>query len=470
MLGEWINQPPQLDEVGDQFAREDAKFLLGFNASDPDGHDIFFKVETNASWLEANFSAMELSGIPSNADVGRFFINLNVTDGMGGYDEENITLIVNNTPPEIFTSSLPNAVEGLQYHFEIDHDNEEGALWNCITNSSWLTFNSTEQSLSGIPSNEDVGSYWVLLNVSDGNGGYDEVNLTIVVIGVDDPPFIQEALENIELYEDTRYFLDLSEWVVDIDDDVTSYSFSGKGNISIEFDLMQLTALIVPASNWSGYEMVNFTAHLGEDMVYQTIMITVLPVNDPPIDLTILVSDDNPMENRSFWLNGSAEDPDLIYGDELDFNWSSNITGHIGNSNSLEVILPSGSYLITLNVSDKAGSWITRSIGIVVSQKENNTEDPDDNGTESDDNSTGLDDTTDDDDEMDDDDTQPADDDTVPDDGNVTDDDDKESDDEEGEGILLPMIVIVSVIVIALIILTFILVGRSREEVMDWEE
>jgi uncharacterized membrane protein len=67
----------------------------------------------------------------------------------------------------------------------------------------------------------------------------------------------------------------------------------------------------------------------------------------------------NPMEgasyrvNQTFSLIGTCDDPDIQYGQVLDYSWSSNISGHLGYGSTLAVkLLDAGMHLITLTVGD----------------------------------------------------------------------------------------------------------------------
>jgi uncharacterized membrane protein len=57
--------------------------------------------------------------------------------------------------------------------------------------------------------------------------------------------------------------------------------------------------------------------------------------------------------NQTFSLIGICDDPDTIYGQILNFSWSSNISGHLGYGSSLAIVLMEpGTHLITLTVRD----------------------------------------------------------------------------------------------------------------------
>ncbi len=469
LLGEYVNHPPILNITGTTFTDEDSFFLISIDARDPDLDPIEFMMRTNASWLNLNSTSGNLTGLPNNLDVGLFFVHINISDGMGGFDDENISLRVNNTPPKIITQNLSSAIEDWYYEFMMAHDNEEGSIWEFSSNATWLEFDNIDMVLSGFPENDDVGSCWVCLNLSDGNGGYDEVNLSLAILGVDDPPRYVSPLMNFQFQEDNEYLLDLSNWVVDIDNELINYSYKGRGNLTVNFDPLEHRALIIPNSNWSGYEMGNFTAHFDEGTIFQTIMIDVLPVNDAPSGLSIEMPSEPVFTGDMFYLNGSADDPDIPYGDDNIFSWYSNISGFLGNGSSLYLDLPVGSHEILLNVTDLLGEKGTITGPLVIITHINDTDDgnvtPLVNDTDPDDNTTIPDDPgPDDNSTIPDNDIDPLDDDIEP----V--DDDAEGEEKDPNLFLYVLIALAAVSLISMVIIVVVKKGGSSEEDMDWDE
>jgi|GEM_PF-3151900 len=74
-------------------------------------------------------------------------------------------------------------------------------------------------------------------------------------------------------------------------------------------------------------------------------------------------------ETQAIFFNISATDPD---GDDLTFNWYSNISGFLSNMPNFTLALPPGVHEITLNVTDAHNHTVTRSVVIVVNKIENN--------------------------------------------------------------------------------------------------
>lgn len=117
--------------------------------------------------------------------------------------------------------------------------------------------------------------------------------------------------DNITIEEDGLYGLDIQPLVSDEDGDPLTIAVSSSTNINASVDLFYLE--LSPSQDWSGTENVIVSIFDGFDTVQDTIVVTVTPVNDPPIwnlpdsvsfeedgqlsvDLSLMVSDmDSPM-------------------------------------------------------------------------------------------------------------------------------------------------------------------------------
>ena len=155
-----------------------------------------WSLSTDASWLKIDDSTGVLSGVPTNADVGSYWVNIKVNDYHQGTDSHNFTLTVLNTNdlPKIITTDIETAVEDdlyrVQYNASDIDPTGDIITWSLFTNADWLNMGSSSGILSGTPDNRDVGDYWVDLIVDDGKGGIAGHNFTLTVTNVNDDPVI----------------------------------------------------------------------------------------------------------------------------------------------------------------------------------------------------------------------------------------------------------------------------------------
>ncbi|MFW3146318.1 MAG: putative Ig domain-containing protein [Thermoplasmatota archaeon] len=240
-----VNDAPII--IGDDLpsASEDEEYEVTYYKEDvdPSGDALTWNFATNAKWLAFNETSGDLYGIPGNDDVGSFFINLTLEDGNGGSDRRNFTLKVENVndPPEILTEDITIILEDATYvvnYTAIDIDPTKDHLtWNSETNAKWLDFDDSTGCLSGLPGNEEVGSYTVNISVEDGNGGVDWTNFTLEVENLNDPPSIITS-EVTETWVGEQYLVqyhgtdmdptgDVLTWLLDTDAD---WLFMGPAN------------------------------------------------------------------------------------------------------------------------------------------------------------------------------------------------------------------------------------------------
>ena len=63
----------------------------------------------------------------------------------------------------------------------VDPDVGDVLTWGLVTDAGFLGIDSSSGVLSGTPLNVDIGTYFVNVSVSDGNGGVDFSNFTLTV-------------------------------------------------------------------------------------------------------------------------------------------------------------------------------------------------------------------------------------------------------------------------------------------------
>jgi hypothetical protein len=85
-----------------------------------------------------------------------------------------------------------------------------------------------------------------------------------------------------------------------------------------------------------------------------------------PPEITLPLNGSRHLANETFWLNGSCFDPDLVHGQTLTFTWTSNLSGDLGEGQSIEVSLSKvGAHTIILRVDD-GGYHETASVEVVI--------------------------------------------------------------------------------------------------------
>ncbi|MCF7919134.1 MAG: tandem-95 repeat protein [Candidatus Cloacimonetes bacterium] len=183
---------------------------------------------------------------------------------------------------------------------------------------------------------------------------------------VNDAPVI-DLPESISFAEDSNTFLDLSNYVIDVDANELIYTYTGNVsvNVNIEGAILQFSA--VP--DWYGSEVITITVDDGQGRLTDSddIQVIVTPVNDPPV-LQLPTSISFP-EDGSTLLNVALYAND-VDGDLLTLSLvnADNIQVSINLMTATISSLPdwNGSENITLAVSDGTAPQVTDIMTVIV--------------------------------------------------------------------------------------------------------
>ncbi len=369
-----VNDPPLIISEFPSMIFEDSEvnFKLDAIDIDPTNDELEWSIRTDAVFLTYNSAAGNLTGIPMNNDVGTWWILLNVSDGKGGFDEVNLSFNVKNVNdlPQII-SVFPDIIfEDSEVNFKleaVDIDPSNDILtWSMRTNASFLSLKESEGLVEGKPINDDVGNYSIIFNVSDGNGGNNEVEFKFVVVNTNDPPSLGFPPAIIEMNEDSDYSVEaFSDWYLDEDGDVLDIQYSRPVHLNVSIT-DQDELLIEPFPDWNGEETISFQASDGEFYLDWNVTIKVLPVNDAPTNLSISIEKTRFRTDEYIIVSSSARDVDLDYGDELTFTWFTKGETSLGKGRTMEFKFEKGEYELVLNVTDKDGEGVETSIFIEV--------------------------------------------------------------------------------------------------------
>ncbi len=122
--------------------------------------------------------------------VGEYLIDsftYTVTDGNGGMDTATVYVNVTgmNDTPAIITDDITEIIAGQAYSVDYDAtdiDASDTMTWGLNSDADWLSMDTATGVISGTPTNDDAGNYWVNVSVDDGNGGTDFTNFTLEVV------------------------------------------------------------------------------------------------------------------------------------------------------------------------------------------------------------------------------------------------------------------------------------------------
>jgi len=327
------------------------------------------EMETSAIWLSHNKVQRTIYGIPTNDDVGFFYLNLSVEDLVGETEEisYNIQVVNVNDPPLIITENIPSVIEDepySRYYFAIDVDPVlTEMVWSMKTNARWLEFE--ENQLYGTPLDYDIGIYWVNISVMDTQGAVGFTNFTLTVESANDAPVITTVPVTIAI-EDEPYVLDLTAEDEDENDRVTWTLEAAPEWILFTRSRIKGT----PTNDDVGLEIVRLKATDLEGATDElSFMLEVKNTNDAPMWVEF-PDYQEVTEGDVIVLNALAEDVDL--GDQIFYNITSdpgcNISIHPRTGTILWDDTEPGNYTINVSANDGV-DWTYGEFNITVKEK-----------------------------------------------------------------------------------------------------
>ncbi len=288
------NDIPTIGGTPQTETAEDVLYSFTPSSNDDDAGDtLIFSITNKPSWASFNTASGELSGTPSNSDVGTANgIVISVTDGNSepvSMSAFNLKVVNKNDIPTITGEPETTADEDIFYSFTPaadDVDTGDILTFSIAGKPSWAAFDSSTGTLSGTPVNEDVGTTsGIVISVTDGNS--DPVSLpsfNLEVINVNDTPEILEIGDRSILRGGNFNDISLDDYVEDVDNlksELTWECSSEENNINISIDENNSASVTVTDADWFGSQDVIFTVTDpdGADDS-QTVKFTVVP--NPP--------------------------------------------------------------------------------------------------------------------------------------------------------------------------------------------
>ena len=252
-----------------------------------------------------------------------------------------------NTPPTILTEDVLDALEDEEYSvyysgFDADMDK---LIWRADTNTSWLDWDTVTKRLHGTPDNSHVGGYDVVINVSDGAGGYDEHSFRITVSNKP-PVILTQDIQSVLEDEPFQRDYDSSD---DKQGNITWSLTSDCTWLSLDKGSGNLNGL--PSDNDTGPGFVNISVEDGNGgSDHHNFTLMVWNMNDGPRPLsppsTIELSEDSTYRtNITAWFY-DADNDGLIYRVEGSENLSCVI-----EQDGMLVVIPMGNWSGRENIS-----------------------------------------------------------------------------------------------------------------------
>jgi len=310
------NDAPTITSIPDTVAFEDVLYSSAITATDIDIGDVLtysapFPLPT---WVLFDAGTQVLSGTPGNDEVGYHSVTLRVFDGTVNVDTTFTIRVANeNDAPTI--TSIPDtvALEDVLYSSAItaaDIDIGDTLIFSApLPLPTWLLFDAATQVLSGTPTNDEVGFHSVTLRVTDGTVNVD-TTFTIRVANENDAPTFTSVPITTGQQGTLYTYTAIAE---DIDGDTLVFS-APVLPIWLNFDPVTHVLSGTPDNNHTGDQSVSLMINDGTVDVFQSFVIDVENVNDPPSITSTPVTEARP--GVAYEYTVTAEDID---GDALTY-------------------------------------------------------------------------------------------------------------------------------------------------------
>ena len=320
-----VNDAPILSVIEDQSIDEDSDLTLQLLATDIDTEDL-----TYSASIDGNGSVSVVSDVltvtPNLNYNGDIEVSVTVSDGQY-IDTQSFTLSIQpiNDAPVLSSIEDQSINEDNDLVITLSANDVDG---DGLTYSASVDGNSTSSVDGNIltisPDADYNGSIAVDVLVTDGDLT-DSLSFTLVVNPVNDAPILS-VIEDQSIDENNNLILELDANDIDQDALVFSVTVDDNATVSIEDNILT----IVPDIYFNGEILINVYVTDGEFFDSQTFILTVNPINDPPI-LNII---DNQIinEDTNLELALVANDADgdiLTYSASVDGNSTASVDGNI---------------------------------------------------------------------------------------------------------------------------------------------
>ena len=305
---------------------EDAAYSFTPTVTDVDSGDTTtFSISNKPSWATFSTTSGALSGTPTNDDIGvTTGIVITVTDSssasvsLGAF---SIEVTNENDAPVITGSPATTIAEDVTYSFTptvTDVDSGDTKIFSISNKPSWATFNIATGSLSGTPTNDDIGvTNGIVIKVKDGSNATASLSVfSLTVTNENDAPIIT-GTPVTAIAEDVAY--SFTPTVTDVDSgDTQTFSITNKpswATFSTATGLLSGTPTNDDVGETTG---IIITVTDGSEIAASlaAFELTVTNVNDAPVaeddTLTITANSDD-----LYTLSVLGNDSDVDVDDEL---------------------------------------------------------------------------------------------------------------------------------------------------------
>lgn len=201
---------------------------------DPENDDLYFNLTLDdgalPSWVQFNATTQQLTLAPSGSDPGVYTLAISASDSViSTADDPSASFAITVTDiPNVATSVADQSInqgDALSLDFsntfaDVDAGDSLTVIATLADGSvlpGWLSFNAQTLTLTGTPSNDDIGSLSVKLTATDLAQNTISDSFDISVANTNDTPVLLTAVADVQVIPDVTEVINLATNFDDID-------------------------------------------------------------------------------------------------------------------------------------------------------------------------------------------------------------------------------------------------------------
>ncbi|MBN1920855.1 MAG: DUF11 domain-containing protein [Anaerolineae bacterium] len=370
-------------------ASEITVYTYSATAEDHNGDTLTLTATTLPGWLtltDHGDNTATLSGTPTNAEVGDHAVVLRATDSGGLFAEQAFTLTVANVndAPAFTSTPVTTATQGTLYTTTVTATDADLIHGDTLTLTAgtlppWLALQqtgATTATLSGTPTETEVGAHAIVLHVTDTGGLTGTQAFSLTVVNVNDAPlFISTPLTTATqgaLYTAAIITTDPDLLHCNAPITLTTPTLPSWLTLTDHGDNTATLSGTSTNAEVGDHAVVLRVTDSGGLFAEQVFTLTVANVNDAPAFTSTPVT--TATQGTLYTATVTATDADLIHGDTLTLTASTlpgwlTLTDHGDGTAALSgtpTCADGGRHTVVLRVTDSGGLFDTQTFNITV--------------------------------------------------------------------------------------------------------
>ncbi|MDD5332012.1 MAG: Ig-like domain-containing protein [Candidatus Nanoarchaeia archaeon] len=367
IVGICISEVPIFSNIENQTGNVDIAFYYDINATASATSVLEFS--DNSSIFNIDASTGEISFTPASADQGYHWItvwvNNTVCDTNNSYVSAEFTLNISAGAPVLDPIGDLTANEDEEFYLELNATDPNSEALTFASDSTIFTISSTG-IINFTPTNSEVGSYNITINVTNVAGLYDWEAINFTVLNVNDAPILDIipnfTVENSkELYEDQAFEYDVNATDPE-GDTVYFYDNSSMFVINENDGFIRFTPTQEDVGNYS----IEIYAVDGSLLDSQVVLFEIIEVNEAPVLDAIgakTVEINSSLEFKVYAIDEEEDYPLTFSSDNpiLNLTAINNTAASVSHTYS-----ENGTYTINISVNDSTGLVDSEVISLAI--------------------------------------------------------------------------------------------------------